>query len=375
MTTSVRPVDLRKPKHAAEEPPPEQEPEQRRTLHGFRLADAGVLAGSAAAALATTWLVFYRLTGSEGWLGFLLIAYLLFLTIYYFVCRDTQGRIVAGDRLIATIVYSGAITMMIPLIWLLVFVTIQGLPNLRWNFFTEDQGGIRATDPATVGGGLGAIVGTLQQVGIAMVISVPLGILCAIFLNETRSRMRKSVRTFVDAMSGLPSEVAGLFIFSALILTISAATGNSAFSGFMASLALSIIMLPTITRTVEVVLRLVPDGLREASYALGASQARTIWSVVLPTARSGLGTSIVLGIARTVGETAPLIFTAFGTNLLNANPFAGPQDSLPLFVYSRVRLQSEAMQDRAYTGAFVLMVLVLLLFVITRLIARKKHRN
>ncbi|GAA1697849.1 phosphate ABC transporter permease PstA [Fodinicola feengrottensis] len=349
--------------------------ERRRALRGLRVADLGVLAGSAAAGLATGWLLFYRLTGMEGWLGFLLVSYLLFLAIYYFVCRDTLGKVVAGDRLVGVIICSGAVMMLIPLVWLLVFVTIQGLPNLRWTFFTQDQAGIRATDPATVGGGLGAIVGTLEEVGIAMVISVPLGILCALFLNETRSRMRRSVRTFVDAMSGLPSEVAGLFIFSALILTISATTGNGAFSGFMASLALSIIMLPTITRTVEVVLRLVPDGLREASYALGASQARTIWSVVLPTARSGLGTSVVLGIARTVGETAPLIFTAFGTNLLNANPFSGPQDSLPLFVYSRVRLQSEAMQDRAYTGAFVLMVLVLLLFVITRVIARKRHRN
>jgi phosphate transport system permease protein len=138
------------------------------------------------------------------------------------------------------------------------------------------------------------------------------------------------VRVFVDAMSGLPSVVAGLFIFATLILPW-VQTGNQlfGFNGFMASLALALTMLPTIARTVELVLRLVPDGLREASLAMGASRARTTWSVVLPTARTGIATAVVLGIARAVGETAPLLFTAFGYDLMNANPFSKPQESLP----------------------------------------------
>jgi phosphate transport system permease protein len=139
-------------------------------------------------------------------------------------------------------------------------------------------------------------------------------------------------------MSGLPSIITGLFVFAVLILPY-AQSNNPLFgyNGLMASLALAITMLPTITRTVEVVLRLVPDGLREASLALGASRARTVWSVVFPTARTGITTAVVLGIARAVGETAPLLFTAFGYDLMNSNPFRGPQESLPLFVYRNIR--------------------------------------
>ena len=122
----------------------------------------------------------------------------------------------------------------------------------------------------------------------------------------------------------------------------------------MASLALAMIMLPTITRTVEVVLRLVPDGLREASLALGASRARTVWSVVLPTARTGMTTAVVLGIARAVGETAPLLFTAFGYDLMNSNPFAGAQESLPLFVYRNIRKPDASAIARGFAGALVL---------------------
>ncbi len=135
------------------------------------------------------------------------------------------------------------------------------------------------------------------------------------------------------------------------------------------------IMLPTITRTVEVVLRLVPDGLREASLAMGASRARTVWSVVLPTARSGVTTGVVLGIARAVGETAPLLFTAFGYDLLNANPFSGPQESLPLFVYRNIQQPDESAIARGFTGALVLLIIVLMLFAIARFIGRDRSRR
>jgi phosphate transport system permease protein len=146
-------------------------------------------------------------------------------------------------------------------------------------------------------------------------------------------------------------------------------------NGFMASLALAMIMLPTVTRTVEVVLRLVPDGLREASLAMGASRARTVWSVVMPTARSGITTAIVLGVARVVGETAPLLFTAFGQDLMNANSFEGPQESLPLFVFRNVRKPNLAAIDRGFTGAFVLLALVLTLFIVARIIGRDRSRR
>ena len=132
----------------------------------------------------------------------------------------------------------------------------------------------------------------------------------------------------------------------------------------MASLALSMTMMPTICRAIEVVLRLVPNGLREAGLALGASRAKVVLSVVLPTASTGVATAAILGIAREAGETAPLLFTAFGSNLMNANPFSGPQESLPLFIYRFVRTQSTADIQRGYAGALVLLLLILSLFVV-----------
>ena len=147
------------------------------------------------------------------------------------------------------------------------------------------------------------------------------------------------------------------------------------YNGFMASLALAIMMLPTITRTVEVVLRLVPDGLREASLALGASRSRTVWSVVLPTARTGMTTAVVLGIARAVGETAPLLFTAFGYDLMNSNPFKGSQESLPLFVYRNVQKPSQSAIDRGFSGALVLMLLVVGLFAFARWVGRDRTKR
>ena len=184
--------------------------------------------------------------------------------------------------------------------------------------------------PATAGGGAHAIVGTIEQVGLALVWSLPLGLAAAVFLNESRSRWRRPVRIFVDAMSGLPSIIAGLFIYAVLILPYATERSRcSASTGSWPAWRWRSSMLPTITRTVEVVLRLVPDGLREASLALGASRARTVWSVVFPTARTGMTTAVVLGIARAVGETAPLLFTAFGYDLMNANPFNGAAGEPP----------------------------------------------
>jgi phosphate transport system permease protein len=183
------------------------------------------------------------------------------------------------------------------------------------------------------------------------------------------------VRIFVDAMSGLPSVLAGLFIYAVLILPYAKKFTLFSFNGFMASLALAMIMIPTITRTVEVVLRLVPDGLREASLAMGSSRARTTWSVVLPTARTGITTAVILGIARAVGETAPLLFTAFGYDLFNNNPFKGPQESLPLFIYRNIRKPDVSAIQRGFAGALVLMLFVIVLFVIARVIGRDRSKK
>ena len=353
-------------------PRPPREPVRPRELTAV---DYGTMAGCALSALALTWLVFARLTDGVGWFGFLVVAYLTFLGLFALVTADRVNGLVARDRLATVAITSGAVVLMAPLLWLVGYVVVKGLPALRPNFFTEDQRGITPTMPATEGGGSHAIVGTLEQVGLALVMTVPLALATAVFLNETRSRFRRPVRIFVDAMSGLPSIVAGLFIYAVLILPFGSSGSLFGFNGFMASLALAMIMLPTVTRTVEVVLRLVPDGLREASLALGASRARTVWSVVLPTARSGVTTAVVLGIARAVGETAPLLFTAFGYKLMNSNPFAGAQESLPLFVYRNIQQPDESAISRGFTGALVLLIIVLTLFAIARFIGRDRSRR
>ena len=349
--------------------------EHRRATRTFGPREAAVLGGCLGSALLTAWLVWFRLTPATGGLGFVLLAYVLFLVAYYLVTRESEGRIAAFDRLAGAVVATGALLLLLVLVLVVGFVVVKGAPALRPGFFLHDQTGVQPSDPATVGGGLHAVVGTAEQVGIALALSLPLSVLTAVLLTETRSRMRRPVRLFVEAMSGLPSEVAGLFIYASLVLYLAHRTGRPAFSGIMASLALMMVMIPTITRMLDVVLRLVPDGLREASYALGASRARTVWSVVLPTARSGLATAVVLGVARAIGETAPLIFTTLGSGVFNANPFSGQQDALPLFVFARVRVQDAAAQQRGFTGALVLVLLVLLLFGVIRVVGRDRSRR
>lgn len=335
--------------------------------------DLAMLIASAISGLSLSWLVFSRFTDGVGWFGFLVVAFASFVGLYYLVMREQHGSLVAADRVASVVVMAGAFILLVPMAWLIGYVISKGLPSLRLGFFLHDQRGVRPTQPATAGGGLHAIIGTIEQVGLALLWSLPLGLLCAIFLNESRSKWRRPVRIFVDAMSGIPSIVAGLFIFAVLILPYAKTSDILSFSGVMASLALSMIMLPTITQTITLVLRLVPDGLREASLALGASRARTVFKVVLPTARTGMTTAVVLGIARAVGETAPLIYTAFGYSLMNANPIKGAQESLPLFVYRFVQSPIDTFINRGFTGALVLMAMVLGLFGLARYIGRDRR--
>ena len=340
------------------------------------LADLGTVFGSLVSALCLNWLVFARFTDGVGWFGFVFCTYVSFLILFGIVTAERLGRLVAVDRIATVVIVSGGIFLLIPLTWLIAYVVIRGIPALRAGFFVNDQSGVTPVMESTAGGGAHAVVGTIEQVGLALLWSLPLGLAAAVFLNESRSKWRRPVRIFVDAMSGLPSIVAGLFIYAVLILPF-ASSGNPlfGFNGFMASLALAMIMLPTVTRTVEVVLRLVPDGLRESSLALGASRARTVWSVVFPTARTGMTTAVVLGIARIVGETAPLLFTAFGYDLMNANPTGGAQESLPLFVYRNIRKPDPAAIERGFAGALVLMMIVLVLFAIARFIGRDRSKR
>ncbi|MFZ9676009.1 MAG: phosphate ABC transporter permease PstA [Ilumatobacteraceae bacterium] len=325
--------------------------------------DVVVMIGSAISAFALVQLLYETFLPLSGALGFIMVWYAFFLAISWIAVRELRGNVRAKDHLARVLVWSGASLAIVPLVLIVLYVIGKGYHALRPQFFTEDQRYVGALSDSTEGGGAHAIIGTIQQVGIASLIAVPLGITTAVYLNEVKGRLAKPLRTVVDAMSAVPSIVAGLFIYAAWILAL----GNQQ-TGLAGSLALSVLFLPTVTRTAEVVLRLVPGGLREASLALGGTEWRTTSRVVLPTSRSGLVTAVILGVARVIGETAPLILTVGGAFILNWNPLSGKQDSLPFFVFRLIRFPQETQIARAWTGALVLMILVLVLFVVARAI-------
>ena len=329
--------------------------------------DTGVLVGCAVAALAADWLIFERFSHGSGAVGFWLCWYLGFLGLVYIVTRENEGHLGAIDRLTTVVVWSGGLGLLVPLVLVIGFVVAKGYHALTLGFFYKDLKTVGPLQAATAGGGAHAVIGTLEQVGSAVLVAVPLGVLTAVYLNEVGGRLKRPVRLFVDAMSGLPSIVAGLFIYAVVLQGL-----HQGFSGSAAAISLAILMLPTITRTSEEVLRLVPSGLREASFALGSTQWRTVWSVVLPTARSGLVTAVLLGVARAVGETAPLILTSLYSPAINTNLFHGEQASLPTLIYFNYGSSQLAQQQRAFTAALVLIVLVLVLFTLARILGNRK---
>ncbi|MCU1464189.1 MAG: phosphate transporter, permease protein PstA [Actinomycetia bacterium] len=337
--------------------------EERIAVREFQGSDAIELLGCAFGAFCLTWLVYERLTPLSGGLGFFVSWYALFLAAVWFVVRDRLGPLEARDRLARVVVASVALGLLIPLGLIVGYTFARGFHALRPQFFVQDQSRVGPLSPATEGGGSAGIVGSLEMVGLATLMSVPLGILTAVFLNEIGGRLARPVRMIVDAMSAIPSIVAGLFIYAAFILAL-----HQRQTGFAAALSLAVLMLPTVTRTAEVVLRLVPGGLREASLALGGTEWSTVRRVVLPTARTGLLTAVILGVARVIGETAPLILTALGNTSLNANPLKGNQDALPLMIYRLIRFPQTASIERAWTGALVLLGIVLVLFIVARLL-------
>jgi phosphate transport system permease protein len=348
-------------------PVPTVAPEARIRIRNFDGQDFGYLAGAAVSAFCLTWLLYERLTPAAGPLGFWLCWYGLFLATYYLIARDQRDALFAKDRIAAVVLTTAGLALVVPLTLIVGYTVYRGWEAFRLQFFVETQEFVGPLSKATEGGGAHAIVGTLEQVGLAVLLSVPLAVLTALFLNEIGGRLARPVRLIVDAMSATPSILAGLFVYSFWIITL-----GQHRSGLAAALALSVLMLPTVTRTAEVVLRLVPGGLREGALALGGTEARMARLVVLPTARAGLVTAVILGVARAVGETAPLLFTAGGAFEMNWNPLSGEQESLPLFVFRLIRFPQEAQIARAWTGAMVLLFIVLVLFVIARLLGGRQ---
>ncbi|MDX6210140.1 MAG: phosphate transport system permease protein, partial [Frankiales bacterium] len=279
------------------------------------------------------------------------------------------------DKVAAVVVQTVAVVMLAALSSAVVYLSYRAVPAMsHWNFFTKDMSTARPTDSVATGlsraGVEHGIVATLEQITIATGITVPLGLTCAVLLNEIPGRFSRVVRTVTEAMTALPSIVAGLFIFATYILLF-----HGPKSGFAASLALSIMMLPIIIRSADVVLRLVPSTLKEASLALGAGQLRTLLQVTLPTARSGLATAVILGMARGIGETSPVLITAGVGTHLNLNALSGPQPSLPLLTLLLTRSPSDSYVARGFGAGGTLLLLVLVLFITARAIGGRGPGN
>lgn len=328
-----------------------------------RVGDLARTAGTVGAAIVVAGVLFLT-TPLDGPFGFVVVTVALFLALQFLVVRRTMDPKHAADHIVTTLVYFCAFLTALPLVLIVGTVVAKGLPGLSLNFFTKTLEGVDPSASSTTGGALHAITGTLTQVGFAVILTVPFGILTAVYLTEIKGRFTGIVRLLVDAMSGIPSIVAGLFIYAIWVIG-----PGGGFSGFSASLALGILMLPTVARTTEEMLKLVDPSLREASLALGSPQWRTVVQVVLPTARAGIVTAVILGIARVAGETAPLLMTAFGNDRV-VNPgasFREPQSALPLFIFQQL---AQDQRERAWTGALVLILLVLILFIIARLVSR-----
>ncbi|HEV3071661.1 MAG TPA: phosphate ABC transporter permease PstA [Solirubrobacteraceae bacterium] len=274
-----------------------------------------------------------------------------------------------ADRTARALVLTGTIVALIPLVLVIYYLLHEGLSAWSPSFFTTDPTGNTFFKSSAIGGIESAMLGTIEMVALASLIAVPTGIGVAVWLVEYGKRhwFAQVVRFFVDVLTGVPSIVFGLFIYIVLII----GTGST-FAGYKGSLALSLLMLPVVTRSAEVVLLLVPGALRESALALGAERWKVIFRIVLPTALSGLITGVLLAIARAAGETAPLLFTAGATNKTNSD-LGQFMNSLPVQIYNDVISPTQSVVNRAWGAALTLVVLILILNLVARLVSRRSR--
>jgi phosphate transport system permease protein len=282
-----------------------------------------------------------------------------------------EGRRAAVDRLATCLVWTSLLVALVPLVWVLAEVVIKGLPELSLSFVTHDMQ--QELDPVTYkmapGAGVAhALVGTLLITAAATVISVPIGLMTAVYLVEYGggSRIARWTTLLVDVMTGIPSIVAGLFALALFTLLF----GNGTRSGLMGAVALSLLMIPTVVRAGEEMMRLVPHDLREASYALGVPKWRTIVKVVIPTAFGGILTGVMLAISRVIGETAPLLVAVGSLDLMNANLFDGRMQTLPVYILTEYKKSTPEDYNLAWAGALLLILIVMVLNLVARIIGR-----
>jgi phosphate transport system permease protein len=291
------------------------------------------------------------------------VLYLVMITVFSALAENRRK---ATDRFVTALVAMAFVVVLIPLISLLFDVVVNGLQRFDAEFFSSSMRGVVGEG----GGGYHAIMGTLIITALAALMSIPVGLLTAIYLVEYgKGRLARAITFFVDVMTGIPSIVAGLFAFALFALFL----GPGVRMGVAGAVALSILMIPVVVRATEEMLKIVPNELREAAYALGTPKWRTITKVVIPTSIAGIASGITLAIARVIGETAPLLIIAGLTTALNFNPFDGRMATLPVFAYTSYAapgVPREPYLDRAWAAALVLIIIVLVLNLVARFIAR-----
>ncbi|MFD6417417.1 phosphate ABC transporter permease PstA [Streptomyces sp. NPDC060194] len=326
-----------------------------------RWTPAGLAVASAAIGAAIG-----ALAGLDSRIQWALIAGLVFLAGSYALAAVVEGPRQAKDRFATSVVWLAFVAALVPLLSLVWETLERGLKVFDGYFLSHSMGVV--ADAETGGGINAAIIGTLEQVGLAALIAVPIGLLTAVYLVEYgRGRLSQAVTFFVDVMTGIPSIVAGLFVLSFWIQILGFGP-----SGWAGAMALAILMMPVVVRSTEEMLKLVPNELREASLALGIPKWRTILKVVIPTSIGGITTGVMLAVARIAGETAPVLLLVWGNPFINENPFEGAQASLPLYIYQQYAAGSEASQDRAWAAALALIAFVMILNLVARGIARWK---
>jgi len=299
--------------------------------------------------------------------GWAVVGAALYLALILLISSLVEGSRKGLDRLVTGLVTLAFAIAMVPLVSVAVTVVVNGMAGISAEFFTNSMRNVVGEG----GGALHAIVGTLLITVAAAVISIPIGVFTAIYLVEygEGKRLSRAITFLVDVMTGIPSIVAGLFAYALFALFF----GPGIRMGIMGSVALAVLMVPVVVRSTEEMLRLVPNELREASYALGVPKWRTIAKVVLPTSVAGITTGVMLSISRVIGETAPLLLTAGVATSMNYNLFDGRMMTLPVFAYSQYMNQgipASAYIDRAWAAALVLIVIVMLLNLIARLVAK-----
>ncbi|MHB1234708.1 MAG: phosphate ABC transporter permease PstA [Microbacteriaceae bacterium] len=301
-------------------------------------------------------------------IGTLFFGTVLFDILIFTVSRLVEGHRKATDRLVTSLVLTAFIVAVLPLVSLLYTVLLRGLPRmLEPSFFTSSMRNVLGSG----GGALHAFVGTLEITLTATIISVPIGLLTAVYLVEYGTgTLARTITFLVDVMTGIPSIVAGLFAYALFLLI----TGDPGYrSGFGGAVALSVLMIPVVVRSSEEMLKLVPHELREASYALGVPKWLTILKIVIPTSIAGITTGVMLAIARVIGETAPLLLITGFTTSMNYNLFSSQMMSLPMFIYTQFANQGPHASDflnRAWAAALTLILIVMALNLVARLVAR-----